>query len=50
MLLRVLSKITLSVENFVANVAHMWLFLSVFTHVGEKLIERSERLIAHAAI
>jgi hypothetical protein len=52
MLLHVFIDITLSVEDFVADITNMRLFLSrcVFLHMTEKLVERREGLIAHAAI
>jgi hypothetical protein len=52
MLLHVLIEITLSVEDFVADIANMGLFLArgVLLHVTKQLIKRGESLTAHAAV
>lgn len=40
----------MDVEDLVADIANVRFLLGVLTHVSEKLVERRERLIAHAAV
>lgn len=49
-LLHMLVEIALNIEHFIADGAHVRLLLGVLAHVSEKLVERRERLVAHAAV